>query len=74
MRWYRYFILLVALCALSFQVVSEASVVNAQEQTHVVQQGETMFRIALRYGLTVEAVAAANGITDPDAHLRGANA
>jgi LysM repeat protein len=65
MRWYRIFILLVALCALSFQIVSDPSIVSAQEQSHVVQQGETMFRIALRYGVTVEAVAAANGITDP---------
>lgn len=62
MRKYRIFILLVALFALSFQVANPAS---AQEQTHVVQQGETMFRIALRYGVTVEALAAANGIADP---------
>ncbi len=33
--------------------------------THVVQPGETLFRIALRYGLTVEQLAAANGITNP---------
>lgn len=31
---------------------------------HVVQRGENLFRIALNYGLTTEAVAAANGITD----------
>lgn len=33
--------------------------------THVVQPGENLFRIALRYGTTVEAVAQANGIADP---------
>ncbi len=32
---------------------------------HVVQRGETLFRIAMRYGTTVEAIAAANGISDP---------
>lgn len=32
---------------------------------HVVQPGETMFRIATSYGLTVNAVASANGISDP---------
>jgi LysM repeat protein len=32
---------------------------------HTVQGGETLFRIALRYGVTVNAVAAANGISDP---------
>jgi murein DD-endopeptidase MepM/ murein hydrolase activator NlpD len=32
---------------------------------HVVQPGETLFRIATSYGLTVQELAAANGITDP---------
>ena len=32
---------------------------------HVVQPGENLFRIALRYGLTADQVAAANGISDP---------
>ncbi|NWF68757.1 MAG: LysM peptidoglycan-binding domain-containing protein [Chloroflexi bacterium] len=32
---------------------------------HVVQRGETLFRIALRYGTTVAELAALNGITDP---------
>lgn len=33
--------------------------------THVVQPGENLFRIALRYGVTVEALAAANNIVNP---------
>ncbi|HLF28843.1 MAG TPA: LysM peptidoglycan-binding domain-containing protein [Anaerolineae bacterium] len=33
--------------------------------THVVQSGENLFRIALRYGLTADQVAAANSISDP---------
>jgi murein DD-endopeptidase MepM/ murein hydrolase activator NlpD len=32
---------------------------------HVVQRDETLFRIAMRYGTTVEAISAANGISDP---------
>lgn len=32
---------------------------------HTVQAGENLFRIALRYGTTAEAIAQANGITDP---------
>lgn len=32
---------------------------------HVVQRDETLFRIAVRYGTTVEAIAEANGISDP---------
>ena len=35
------------------------------QTTHVVQQGENLFRIALRYGTTVEAIASANGIANP---------
>ena len=35
------------------------------EVTHVVQRGENLFRIALRYGTTVQAIASANGITNP---------
>jgi LysM repeat protein len=33
--------------------------------TYVVQRGDTMFRIALRYGTTVQAIASANGIANP---------
>ncbi len=35
------------------------------EPIHIVQAGENLFRIALRYGTTVEAIAQANGITNP---------
>jgi LysM repeat protein len=34
--------------------------------TYVVQPGDTLFRIALRFGTTVSALAAANGIADPN--------
>ncbi|MEL7234664.1 MAG: LysM peptidoglycan-binding domain-containing protein, partial [Chloroflexota bacterium] len=42
----------------------------AQEESedytiHVVQRGENLFRIALGYGLTTEALANLNGINDP---------
>jgi|CXWL01.1.fsa_nt_gi LysM repeat protein len=35
---------------------------RADVQTHVVQPGETLFRIALNHGVTVDALRAANGI------------
>lgn len=38
---------------------------------HVVQPGENLFRIALKYGLTTDAVARANGIINPDAIYAG---
>ncbi|MBN1287270.1 MAG: LysM peptidoglycan-binding domain-containing protein [Anaerolineae bacterium] len=37
---------------------------GAAPVTHVVQAGETLFRIAMRYGVDVGAVALANGIAD----------
>ncbi len=49
-------------------VFSPLTAIEAQDtpqQTHVVQQGENLFRIALRYGLTVDQLAAANSIADP---------
>ncbi|MBK8025954.1 MAG: LysM peptidoglycan-binding domain-containing protein [Chloroflexi bacterium] len=33
---------------------------------HVVQRGENLYRISLRYGLTIDQLASANGITNPD--------
>ena len=36
------------------------------QRVHVVQRGENAFRIALRYGTTVEALAALNGIANPN--------
>lgn len=38
----------------------------AQGQTHTVQAGETLFSIARRYGLTVQQLASANRITNPE--------
>ncbi|GAB4409990.1 MAG: hypothetical protein Kow00106_03730 [Anaerolineae bacterium] len=39
--------------------------------THVVQPGETLFRIALHYGVTVEALRYANGLTEASVLLSG---
>lgn len=38
-------------------------VAQAQSQTHTVQAGENLFRIGLRYGVTVDALMRANGLT-----------
>ncbi len=37
---------------------------GAQPTIHVVQRGENLYRISLRYGVTVEAIMAANGLTN----------
>jgi LysM repeat protein len=34
-------------------------------QTYVVKKGDTLFEIAMRFGVSLQALAAANGITDP---------
>jgi putative chitinase len=34
--------------------------------TYIVQRGDTLYSIARRYGTTVEAIAAANGIANPN--------
>ena len=39
---------------------------QAQDQIHVVQRGETLFSIAVRYGTTTQAVANANGLSNPN--------
>jgi len=37
----------------------------AEQRTHIVQQGENLFRIGLKYGMSWEIIAQANGISDP---------
>jgi LysM repeat protein len=43
-----------------------ASPTTASAGVHVVRRGENLFRIALRYGVTYQTVAAANGIANPN--------
>jgi murein DD-endopeptidase MepM/ murein hydrolase activator NlpD len=59
------------LCLVIVAMIANASLALAQDGTgsttvtiHVVQRGENLFRIAMRYGTTVEAIAQANGIKD----------
>ena len=42
-----------------------ATPIPTGQVTHVVQRGENLFRIALRYGTTVQAIASDNGIANP---------
>ncbi len=54
----------IAVIVMLFMLAS-ATTVLAQQRTHIVQPGETLYRIALRYNVTVEQLAAVNGITNP---------
>jgi LysM repeat protein len=61
-----YVIILAALAIGAAPLFHTAAPASAQGGgSHTVQSGENLFRIALRYNTTVEALAAANGITDP---------
>jgi len=44
------------------RIPAEVPVVPPGERIHVVQPGENLFRIAIKYGTTVEAIAVANNI------------
>jgi peptidoglycan/xylan/chitin deacetylase (PgdA/CDA1 family)/LysM repeat protein len=43
----------------------EEPTISPAQQTYTVQAGDTLYSIAARFGTTVEAVAQANGISDP---------
>jgi LysM repeat protein len=58
------FVRLVSAGLLLFALLLTAPSVHAQAQTHVVQPGENLFRIGLRYGVTVDALMRANGLTN----------
>ncbi len=54
----------VALFLLAAACPAAAGPANS-DGTHVVQPGENLYRIAIRYGVTVEVLAEANGLSDP---------
>jgi LysM repeat protein len=63
---------LIVLSALLIIVIVPAFNVLAQgQQKHTVQTGETLFRIALRYGVTVEAIVAANNLPNASRIVTG---
>jgi LysM repeat protein len=45
--------------------VPVAAMVSGEQTTHTVQPGENLFRIALHYGASIQAIMSANGIGDP---------
>lgn len=57
-------VLLLLLCVLSVFLL--AGPLSAQESTHTVQPGENLFRISLRYNVTVTALAQANNIANTE--------
>jgi LysM repeat protein len=61
-----FLVLIALLWPVAVQAAPDAERVAQSETVHVVQPGENLFRISLRYGTTVDAIMAANGLTSPD--------
>jgi LysM repeat protein len=61
----------IALALTLTTLILTAVPVSAQQTVHTVQPGENLFRIALHYGVGMEAIAQANGITDMRRILAG---
>ncbi|MBW4439187.1 MAG: LysM peptidoglycan-binding domain-containing protein [Pleurocapsa minor GSE-CHR-MK-17-07R] len=59
----KFFIIFFAVLLLA--IVPLASV-SAQQQQYVVQYGDTLFRIAVRFNTSIQALATANGIANPN--------
>jgi LysM repeat protein len=66
LKWIMIALLAVALLAPTLVHDSRPVQAQAGQQTHVVQPGENLYRIALRYGTTWPVLAQANGISNPD--------
>ncbi|MFZ9930830.1 MAG: LysM peptidoglycan-binding domain-containing protein [Ilumatobacteraceae bacterium] len=52
-------------------VIATTTSVAMVEQTYTIQQGDTLSYIAGQFGVTVEAIVAANGLANPDAIQAG---
>lgn len=59
------------IAALMMVALTAPATAQQSGTTHTVQAGENLFRIALRYGYTVEYLAAVNGLTDPSSIYMG---
>lgn len=51
--------------------IATTTTVASVEQTYTIQQGDTLSYIAGQFGVTVEAIVIANGLSNPDAIQAG---
>ena len=65
-KWGRRIVIFAIILLIGVMLVP-AQEISAQEgTTYTVQSGDNLFRISLRYGTTVQAIVAANGIVNPN--------
>jgi LysM repeat protein len=57
-------IALIIACCLAMLPIGNAAQAQQEPIVHIVQQGENLFRISLRYGVPISVIAAQNGITN----------
>jgi LysM repeat protein len=62
-KWVLVVLVLVALLGVQFAAAAPA---HASSAVHIVKRGENLYRIARRYGTSVQAIAAANHIPNPN--------
>ena len=65
-RWFILGVVVLALLAPAWLAQAEPALAQGGGTTHVVQPGENLYRIALRYGTTWPVLAAANGLVNPN--------
>jgi murein DD-endopeptidase MepM/ murein hydrolase activator NlpD len=62
-RWMKQAVFLI--CLLSIWFLPNTAIAQTSGPVYIVQPGDTLYLIAQRFGTSVEALASANGITDP---------
>lgn len=58
--------------AAGYELVTVSDLLGSKptgQTLYVVRPGDTLYRIAVKYGVTVQAIVAANNITNPNPHL-----
>lgn len=58
--------LVLAVAALLFSAVGPALAAPARDTTYVVQRGDTLFKIAVKFGVSMQSIITANAITNPN--------
>src|SRR5512136_559085 len=69
--WVTVGLMMAMLCAPAGAALAQGPSAQQAAMTHVVARGENLYRIGLRYGVSVQALAWANGLRNPNAVYAG---